>query len=175
MSSVWFFISVLFLISCQTVPPLRYSQKAYKVQIDTWIGVNKREVIKRMGYPDAERKSPDGNLVFEYVSKRAVSSPASVNSSSNTVNGATFTTSTVSGGETAVYECKTWFEFQSDKIVSTNFRGNDCIAPEKRMGCEVGGKFVDYGAQSKTGEWLCNGKPGVFEYDDLYLRSKDKT
>jgi hypothetical protein len=163
---------ILMMISCQTVPSVKYTSRAFAKQLDGWVGKDKKALIKSLGYPDSERKSPDGNIVYEYVNRRSIKTSSSA--TSTTIGNSTFTS--ISGGDSYDFECKTWYEFTGDKIISTNFRGNDCREPEMLMGCQVNGQFIDKAAKriDQSGrEWpLCSGHPAVYELDALYINFK---
>lgn len=129
-----FFVSILSLTANACVhqgPPV--SEASFRKKVMSWEGASTRQLVDAFGYPDREMKSPEGNPVFEYSSRREVRKAGDSVSSYSPALGAVITST--SADQVANYECKVWFEHKDGKVLKVSYRGNDCKAPAEIVAC----------------------------------------
>lgn len=127
-------ILTLLLVGCAT-------EQYYANAVNSWQGAPQEAVYHVWGYPNRTNKLPNGHQVLVYRSVMKGRDPiystpgsTSVVTNPNGRTRVTTTESTLSGGGTYDYECRTWFELnRKGRVVNTSFRGNNCVATKQFM------------------------------------------
>lgn len=95
----------------------------YSLTVNSWQGTNSSLLYDAWGYPHKIETLPNGNKLLTYSNVEKYKSSTTVTKSDDNK------TAYVTGGDTNVYRCTTWFEVNSRQIiVNTNFKGNNCFA-----------------------------------------------
>lgn len=142
------------------------SEVAFAAVVKSWEGSTEAELVDGNGYPTAERKSPTGNRVLEYVSRGFETSPTSASTFKTSYGSAT----EVSGGQTKVIECTTWYELESNKVKKVTWRGDSCVVganvvlgmliSEAGLVVSVSGNSAAEIMGIKTGDWIVEYRKG---------------
>jgi hypothetical protein len=115
-----------FALSCVHTPDEVYSEAAYGRMVKTWEGAELKSLVDQLGYPEKERKSPDGNVVYEYVDTKTRVTPAVAHTSHNKY--LSTSTSVITGGHSETISCQTWFEIADGRVKKVTWKGRACKA-----------------------------------------------
>ncbi len=107
----------------------------YEKKLNTWIGVDAKELIAQVGYPDSSIQVPNGNMIYVYKSFGYVTMPTTGNT---TTFGTGYSITTINPGQTIWSYCNTYFEIGPDgKILKWSWEGNNCVSYGEAMEKEL--------------------------------------
>lgn len=115
-------ITVVFLVGCATTAN-------YEAILNSWVGQREVDLVRKWGPPVQSYEAGESKFLV-YSSQRNVYMPGVAPSYQTTYIGNTAYTNRV-GGSPAYnigMVCVTTFELKNDRIVSWQWRGNDCKA-----------------------------------------------
>jgi hypothetical protein len=112
----------------------------YRDVVASWVGASADDLVRAWGAPQSTYRLDSGNEILVWEDTHASTMPTTVMPGNTTVlrrNGlitAHSTPTTVSGGGTVVYTCRTEFEVNpSGQVVRWRAEGENCVAgnPER--------------------------------------------
>ena len=125
MNQVKIFLLILLLTGCATT-------KKYEAILQTWIGSQENELIRKWGPPRQVYDAGGGVKYLTYQESSQGYIPGTSPTYSTTYNPYTNTATTTSTGGSAGYyytnSCQTTFEIQNGYIASWRWKGNACKA-----------------------------------------------
>jgi len=123
-------LSSVILSGCATV-------QNYEWAAHSWEGAPASALLHRWGHPNQTEQLANGHRVYMYRTVTHGMYPVASAPGISPVR--SYNTTMVSspsrmmGDGSYAFECKTWFEVNPNgRITHVSFRGNDCVASEKR-------------------------------------------
>lgn len=115
---------MLVLIGCATTAN-------YEKKLNTWVGATELELVRTWGVPEQVYET-GGQKFLVYTSSRRIWIQGTPPSYTATTIGNTTYKNRTGGSPDQEMElnCRTTFELENDKVISWNWKGNDCLAPE---------------------------------------------
>jgi len=105
----------------------------YKLLMQTWVGDDANNLIRKWGRPVDIVKLPNGNSIYVYSRSGSYTTPTYATTTVNTYNNSATANTAVYGGQTLVFSCETSFELGPDnRVVNVTWRGNNCVAVPKK-------------------------------------------
>lgn len=110
-------------------PPL--TAAGFEKMIRPYEGRSERAVIDAFGYPDQERRSPEGARVLEYRDSGTVTRiTSSMTGSRSWHYPGMFPATSTSTVVSREHKCAVWFEMKEQKVERVLWKGSGCVAPE---------------------------------------------
>ena len=101
----------------------------YERVLNTWVGASEASLVNSSwGIPDGSYQT-GGRKYLTYNSSRAYTTPVSTElNCSSSHAGATYCDTSMYGGTTYNYSCKTTFYVEINRVIGYKFKDNDCTA-----------------------------------------------
>jgi hypothetical protein len=116
----------LLIIGCATTA-------GYEKILSSWVNADISDLTNKWGYPTEQFIAPNGNRVYVYQNSNSYKTPTryQTNANANSFGNYTYGSATtqVTGGQTIVNWCRTYFEVDANnKIIRWRWEGNNCVA-----------------------------------------------
>ena len=125
------FLAVVLLSGCGAIP----TTENYNTRVQSWVGSHVSVLEGSWGYPTRKIEAYNRNVVYVFDRSSAITMPTTANTTYSpavTAGGVTYVPASsqtqISGGQSYVLSCSTFFTINKDSGVIENvrFQGNNC-------------------------------------------------